>query len=163
MTIRSRGISIVATFAGVVLSAAVFAGNAQTSWDNEMQMMDANHDGKITAAEHEAGAKQMFATMDANQDLKVTAAEMDAAQAKMKGHGDHAEHGASGQELSSAEKIKAVDANHDGILTAAEHEAASHDMFGVMDANHDGALTAAELKAGHQKMMSRKPTSEKAY
>jgi Ca2+-binding EF-hand superfamily protein len=169
MTIRSRGISIVATFAGVMLSAAVFAGNAQTSWDNEMEMMDANHDGKITAAEHVTGAKKMFTTMDTNQDGKVTAAEMDSAQMKMKGHDTHADHAGAGHEgaghqMSSSEKIKTVDADGDGVLTAAEHERASRKMFDAMDADHDGTLTAAEVKTGHEKMMmSKKPGGDKAY
>jgi hypothetical protein len=44
-------------------------------------MMDTNGDGKISRAEHAAGAKQMFAQCDANRDGIVTAAEMDAATA----------------------------------------------------------------------------------
>jgi hypothetical protein len=57
--------------------------------------------------------------------------------------------------MSSAEKIAAVDADKDGVLTAAEHEAASKMMFSQMDADHDGTVTAAEMKAGHEKMMSK--------
>ena len=40
--------------------------------------------------------------------------------------------------MSAAEKIKVVDGNGDGVLTAAEHEAASKKMFQKMDANRDG-------------------------
>ncbi len=41
--------------------------------------MDTNHDGVVSADEHAAGAKQMFAKMDADHDGNVTATEMDAA------------------------------------------------------------------------------------
>ena len=42
-------------------------------------MMDTNHDGVVSADEHAAGAKQMFAKVDADHDGNVTATEMDAA------------------------------------------------------------------------------------
>jgi hypothetical protein len=57
--------------------------------------------------------------------------------------------------MSSAEKIKVVDKNGDGSITAAEHDTASRDMFAKMDADHDGSVSAAEMKAGHEKMMSK--------
>lgn len=113
-------------------------------------MMDADGDGKVTAAEHEAGAKTMFGMMDADKDGKVTAAEMDSAHGPMsgakKGQGHH-------KGMSAADKIKTVDGNGDGVLTADEHTTGAKKMFGIMDSNHDGSLTKAELTAGHAKMM----------
>jgi len=41
-------------------------------------MMDANHDGTITAAEHAAAAQAMFARMDSNHDGFISKAEMEA-------------------------------------------------------------------------------------
>jgi len=80
----------------------------------EVQAMDANGDGRISRAEHAAGARKMFDKMDANHDGIVTAAEMDAAsEAKADRAGT--------DQLSSAEKIKAIDIDGDGQLTAAEH------------------------------------------
>ena len=38
--------------------------------------MDTNNDGKLSAAEHAAGAKQMFGKMDADRDGSLTAQEM---------------------------------------------------------------------------------------
>src|SRR5688572_15058122 len=73
--------------------------------------MDANHDKRISAAEHAAGARAMFVAMDADKDGKVTADEMTAAQPKVSGK-------AAGQGMSSADKIKAIDADNDGVLTA---------------------------------------------
>jgi Ca2+-binding EF-hand superfamily protein len=119
----------------------------------EMRIMDANHDGKVSAAEHEAGAQEMFKGMDANQDNRVTAEEMDATQKPFKSH--DASHG-NGHELSSAEKIKVIDTNGDGALTAQEHAAGAKTMFTKMDTDKDGNLTAAEIKTGHQQMMMSK-------
>ena len=126
-------------------SLAVSLGAAAN--EDKMQMMDTNKDGMISAAEHKAGARQMFDKMDADRDGKVTASEMDAMHAQMK-PGD-----TSGPRMSSAEKIKTIDADHDGALTAAEHEAGSRAMFDKMDTNRDGSLSAAEMESGHEKMM----------
>jgi Ca2+-binding EF-hand superfamily protein len=127
-----------------------------SSVEAEMRSMDSNRDGKISASEHAAGAKQMFQGMDGNQDSRVTPVEMDAAQKPMKaadashGHENH-----SGKaEMSSVDKIKVVDKDGDGVLTAQEHEAGSKKMFSKMDADKDGFLTAAEISAGHAKMMT---------
>jgi Ca2+-binding EF-hand superfamily protein len=118
--------------------------------DMMVKMMDANQDGKITSDEHEAGAKKMFERMDANKDGQVSETEMsDHHREMMNKH-----HGKGMKEMSSAEKIRTVDANEDGLLTAQEHAVASKQMFDKMDKDQDGLLTAAEIEAGHKKMMS---------
>jgi hypothetical protein len=119
----------------------------------EMRIMDANTDGKVSAAEHAAGAQEMFKGMDANQDNRVTVEEMDATQKPLKSQ-DASHH--KGRELSSAEKIKVIDTNGDGMITAQEHAAGSKTMFTKMDTDKDGNLTAAEIKTGHQQMMMSK-------
>jgi Ca2+-binding EF-hand superfamily protein len=85
--------------------------------------------------------------MDADRDGKVTAAEMDAAHEQITGQK------AGKDELSAMDKINAVDPDGDGILTSDEHAAASRKMFQKMDTNQDDLLTSAELEAGHAKMM----------
>jgi len=122
---------------------AATAAEPQSSF----KAMDANGDGRVSRDEHAAGAKRMFDAMDANKDGRVTAAEMDAAHEKVTGKK------AGKGELSSAEKIRAVDADGDGILTAAEHAAGSKAMFDRMDTNRDGFLGADEFAAGHAKML----------
>jgi hypothetical protein len=105
--------------------------------------LDANGDGKVTPQEHAQGADQMFRTMDADADGKVTSAEMDAAQAALGGDA----------RLSSTDKIKAVDGNGDGVLTAEEHAGGAKVMFATMDTNADGSLDIGEVRAGHERML----------
>ena len=118
---------------------------AESHGDKLFKMMDANGDGKISRAEHAAGAKKMFAQCDANKDGIVTATEMDAAmaaQGEKPGAGDK----------SSAEKIKVIDQNADGKLTAMEHQTGSEKMFAQMDSDGDGSLSKQECDQGMKKL-----------
>ena len=123
------------------------AAFAENHADKHFKMMDANGDGKISRAEHAAGAKQMFAQCDANRDGVVTAAEMDAAMAAKGEKPDK-------HDKSSAEKIKVIDQNGDGKLTIAEHDAGTESMFAKMDKNGDGFLSKEECNEG-QKMLKK--------
>lgn len=127
----------------VAFSLSAWAGGEH---GDKMAKMDTNGDGKITQAEHSAGAKNMFGKLDTNGDGKVTAAEMDA------GHQAMGKDKA-GKGMSSSQKIAKLDTDGDGALTAEEHAAGTKKMFGKMDADGDGTLTAAEWKAGHDKEM----------
>lgn len=49
----------------------------------------------------------------------------------------------------SGARFKMMDANNDGMVSAAEHAAAVTRMFGEMDADGDGTVTAAEMDARH--------------
>ncbi len=111
--------------------------------------MDSNGDGAITSAEHAAGAQKMFTKMDSNKDGSVTAAEMEAQWAAQKGKDGKTD----GMKMSAADKIKEIDTDGDGRISAAEHAAGSQKMFGKMDADGDGKITAAEMQAGHDKAM----------
>ncbi len=50
---------------------------------SKMSAMDADSDGTITAAEHEAGAKRMFDKMDKDDNSRLSAAELQAGHEKM--------------------------------------------------------------------------------
>ncbi len=147
-------IGVVGLGGTLLLATPALAGHGQKG--GMFQMMDGNKDGRLTAEEHAAGARQMFEGMDADRDGKVTAAEMDAFKAQMgKDKGKHAGKG----EMSSAEKIKEIDTNSDGMLTAEEHAAGARRMFDRMDTNSDGYLVKSELEAGHEKLMKSKSSA----
>lgn len=113
----------------------------------EFDAMDGNHDGKISSSEHEVVARKMFDMMDTDGDDNVIVAEMDAAHAKMTGHA------AMANEMNSAQKIKTIDTNNDGILSQGEHADGSAAMFKRMDGNSDGSLSRQEFDAGRAGMM----------
>ena len=136
------------TLSLLLVAGAVLATSVAFAADGGTRTMDADGDGSVSASEHEAGAKAMFDGMDADKDGNVTVAEMDAAHAakgkkKMEG------------EMSSAEKIKVIDSNGDGKLSAEEHSAGSRAMFEKMDTDKNGALSQAENKAGHKAMLTK--------
>jgi Ca2+-binding EF-hand superfamily protein len=132
--------------AGAALGYLVGSADAQACAghaDATFEGMDLDHDGKLSASEHTAAARRMYATMDRNADGKVGAAEMDAAQLAVTGR--KAQRG----DLPATEKIRAVDQNGDRVLSAAEHEAGAQMMFARMDGNRDGKLSRAEFDQGH--------------
>ncbi len=133
----------VAVLAVSVFDAAAFAA-VPVAVNSDPMQMDANKDGKITAEEHVAASARMFTAMDANKDGKVTAKEMEVAHQKVTGKP------ADPTELSAQEKIKAIDMDDDGALTAAEHAAGSQLLFTTMDTNKDGSLSKAELEEGRK-------------
>lgn len=140
---------------GLVLStiAGARAQQVQKPVDAQFNAMDSDRDGRLSPAEHAAGAKRMFDFMDANRDGEVTATEMDASQQKLTGHK------AGDRDLSSAEKIKVVDTDRNGILTASEHASGSTTMFGRMDTNKDGFVSKPEMAAGHARMLHKQSNS----
>src|SRR5262245_625428 len=138
-------LSSVAGFALAIAGVCGFGLRSVALADNpeaRFESMDANGDGRISPDEHAAEAARMFDKMDANNDGKVTAAEMTAAHQKVTGK--KAEKG----EMTAAEKIKMLDTNGDGVLTADEHATGAKSMFDKMDTDHDSYLTKAEIKAG---------------
>lgn len=163
-----------------ILCGVAVAGGGK---DDKLSMMDKDGDGKVTATEHADGAKMMFTKLDTDKDGQVTATEMDAAHAMMKDKGaagaakDHATARTEGspaeekmqdkkaydqtgtgksmpKQMSSAQKIAAMDTNNDGKLSAAEHSAGAKQMFSKMDTDRDGSLTAQEMREGHRSEMT---------
>lgn len=134
-----------------ILPAIVIAGPSPAPTAAEFRRMDTNKDGRVSPEEHAIGAQQMFADMDINKDGRVTFAEMDGAHGGIEGAkvNPHA--------LSSAEKIKAIDTDGDGILSTEEHRIGAAGMFGKMDSGRDGFLSMDEMAAGHRAMLMKKP------
>lgn len=61
-----------------LVTTALFAGTAVAGDADKFRAMDTDGDGRVTSAEHAAGARQMFDSMDANRDGAVTMEEMKA-------------------------------------------------------------------------------------
>lgn len=57
--------------------------------------------------------------------------------------------------MSAAGKIKVIDTEGDGMLTAEEHAAGSRAMFEKMDIDKDGFLGKDEIAAGHAQLMKK--------
>lgn len=153
---KIKALGLAAAF-GMAVPLTAFAGDKtgdKEGVDAHFKMLDSDGDGKISPEEHDAAAKKMFETMDANKDSKVTAEEMTAAYDKMPG-----KKGKAGG-MSAADKIKTIDKDGDGVLTAEEHAAGAKSMFGMMDGDKDGFVTKAELAAGHHKMMMKKDATK---
>jgi Ca2+-binding EF-hand superfamily protein len=146
-TAKTRGfLTALGAWAGIALGGHALAAEPAAS---SFRGMDVNHDGYISRDEHAAAAKGMFAAMDASKDGRVTAAEMDAAQERVTGRK------AKTGDMAAADKIKVIDKDGDGVLTADEHAAGSRSMFEAMDSDKSGALSEAEFSAGHAKMLKK--------
>ena len=144
------GFRTIALVGGVMLaSLASGAGPKAAKPDAEFAAMDTNQDGKVSAEEHAAASKKMFDMMDANRDGKVTAAEMTAAHQRITGQK------AKKSDMSAADKIKVIDTDGDGMLTAEEHAAGSRAMFEKMDTDKDGFLSKDEIAVGHAQLMKK--------
>jgi Ca2+-binding EF-hand superfamily protein len=146
ITMKKLLIGSVVLGAGALVTSLAMAKD-KGGVDKEFAIMDADKDGKVSAAEHAAGARAMFEKMDANKDGKVTADEMAAARQAVTGN--KAKKG----DMSAADKIKMVDSDGDGVLTADEHAKASESMFAKMDTDKNGFLSKKEMAAGHASMM----------
>ena len=57
--------------------------------------------------------------------------------------------------MGPGDMMGAVDTNHDGMISAAEHAVHAKAMFDKMDANHDGMVDKAEMDAGMKMMHDR--------
>ena len=136
MTRKTLFIAILAMTCGAALAHGPGKGD-------KFKMMDTDGNGSISSAEHAAGVTKMFTEMDADKDGFVSATEMDAR---------HAAKGDKAMKMSSADKIKSLDTDGDGKLSAAEHDAGAAKMFTDMDGDKDGSLSKAEMDMGHDKM-----------
>jgi Ca2+-binding EF-hand superfamily protein len=127
-------------------------GDGKSAAEAEFKKADANGDAKVSPAEHATCAKDMFANMDGNEDGKVTVVEMEAAHTEKMGKKREK---AEKAEMSAAEKIKTIDTNGDGVLTAEEHSTGARTMFAKMDTDQDGFLTKTELVEGHARLLQK--------
>ena len=139
---------------------------------HQMAMMDANHDGEITAAEHTAGAAAMFARRDTNHDGRLKGDELNHGMGGMRGPDGHPGMGdAHGGQHAMMDKDDASkqamhhDMDHDAMKQGGmAHDGMGHGgMGGMMDANHDGKVTAKEHAAAASAMFARIDANHDGY
>jgi len=134
---------VAAIACGLLYCTAAVAGGP--GHDGMFKMMDANGDGRISAAEHDAHSRTMFTSADTNKDGSVTAAEMHAMMQMHRGKG--VRHDGDGDHMRMA------DSDRDGRISRAEFIAAHNGdatRFAAHDSNNDGFISTDEMK--HHKM-----------
>lgn len=104
---------------------------------------DADHDGKVSLAEYEAGRMMQFKRMDTDGNGSLSFAEIDAASAAA------AQRGGPMADMMKArnDALKAADTNGDQSISADEFKAYVDAEFKKIDANNDGFLTEDEMRA----------------
>lgn len=104
---------------------------------------DADHDGKVSLAEYEAGRMMQFKRMDTDNSGALSFAEIDAASAMA------AQRGGPMADMMKArnDALKAADTNGDQSISADEFTAFVDAEFKKIDANIDGFLTEDEMHA----------------
>ena len=105
---------------------------------------DADHDGKVSLAEYEAGRQMSFQRMDADGNGALSFAEIDAATAQA------AQRGGPMADFIKArnDALKAADTNGDQSISADEYKAYVDAEFKKLDTNSDGFLSPEEMQAG---------------
>jgi hypothetical protein len=98
--------------------------------------MDRNDDGRVTADEHATAMQALFADMDEDDNGELSTAELDAAYGPQRDG-----------TVSSADRIRPMDLNGDGMLSSEEHRRGMEGQFQRNDANRDDGLDLAEMKS----------------
>jgi Ca2+-binding EF-hand superfamily protein len=124
----------------LALTASMSAGDHKAVF----QAMDANGDGNLTRAEHQAYTRSLFQKGDADRDGGITAAEWDVVAVTIPGEKMSAE--------ATAAQLQKMDTDKDNKVSLSESEACATTAFTEADTNNDGQLTQAEFDAINDKM-----------
>jgi hypothetical protein len=162
MVMGNRGLflffaSSIALPAGVTTLASAWASTAGPIWSpsdearqgagaREVRLLDADADGRLSRAEHAAGAQALFRALDADRDGLLRANEVDEALENTLGPA---------HEVPADERIAELDRDRDARLSAAEHAAVAREIFDRLDTDADGFLTSDELQRGHDEVLRR--------
>jgi len=158
---------------GMMMNKTITRAEAQTMAAAMFDKMDANRDGKLDKADHEAKLLERFKALDTDGNGQLSAAEFLAGHAKGEGMGTGmgagmnegpgmrgkmgakmggGKMGMGGHGREGMMMMHMADANKDGTVTRDEFIAAHLKHFDTMDTNKDGSLTPDERKAGMAKM-----------
>jgi hypothetical protein len=149
-----RAAALALIFAGLATVAAAQPGDGHGRWgharhdgrgervahvDAMFRVLDADRDGRITAAEIDARRKARFAAADADADGRLSMAEFDAMRRAME----------------TERMFARLDADGDGFVTEAEAAAHEPRMLSRLDDDGDGVVTRDEaltVRRGHGMM-----------
>lgn len=128
---------------------------------DQFKRMDVDGDGKLTAADREAGrariAEMMFDRLDADHNGTISRDEWRAGADRMAaahdGPGRRGMHGRAG--MRGAGFLARADGDRDGVVTLGELRAQALARFDRADANKDGKITAAEREQARAAMRGR--------
>ena len=127
--------AVAASHAAVVADES--APHDSVTFNARFTTLDDDDDGRIDFGEYAASATGQFVTMDRDGNGLVTPAEMDAHRAAL---GRIAK-------VPSADVIKPVDGDGDGMLAQWENEAIARREVDALDSDHDGYISRAEARA----------------
>lgn len=161
----------------LAISAVALAAGGAAYADHHMggkRGADADGDGVVTRAEHDAHAAQRFARMDANNDGVVNETDREARHEAMRTQmfarldadsngsisreefmsADHrmSRRGGDRSKMRGHGMMRMGDTDNDGSISQAEFSAAAATRFQRMDANNDGQVTKAERQAARAQM-----------
>ncbi|WP_263418760.1 EF-hand domain-containing protein [Terriglobus albidus] len=112
-----------------------------------LMVFDKNRDGVLTKDEVPERMAGIFTRADKNGDGKITDDELKSTAAKTAGPNGRVERGANITRMDPI--LSALDADHDGIISAAEIAAAPAALK-TLDKDGDGTLSAAEIRMRQQ-------------
>ena len=117
---------------------------------SQLLAFDRNKDGVITPDELPERMQALFVRGDLNKDGKLTSEEirlMASRAGTPSGRTDG--RGGAAAMMRQDPILNALDADHDGIISAAEIDAASTSLL-TLDTNHDGTIVAVEIRIRQQ-------------
>ncbi|HVK62438.1 MAG TPA: hypothetical protein VM432_12850 [Bdellovibrionales bacterium] len=112
---------------------------------DKFSKIDADHDGKITAAENKEAASSKYPTMDANKDGRTTVTEVEKVWTTQ----------IDGKVSKATVNTRAstMDTNQDGNVSSGEFLKMADDVFKKMDTDQNGSLSEVELASQTQDSM----------
>lgn len=140
-TLLALGIAMALGAAPAIAQSTDPAARAQQDLDR----MDRDGDGRVSATEHEEAAKEAFDDLDDDNDYRVDEEEMDATDRTLV------------DQATGLEGVRPLDQNDNGEFSAEERRSRSEQDFNARDADGDGYLDESELRAARERQAMRQP------